>query len=153
MISYNYGACQTGRVKSAERWILLLMLLFTTLMFFVSRLLPQFFVVFFTTEPDYMKFSVWGIRVFTMMIIPLSFQYVLVDGLTAMERPKTALALSLFRKTLFTALVVILPVIFSAETAFFAEPLSDGTAALISTTVFLLVADRHLKKREQQVVP
>ena len=153
LISYNYGACQTGRVKSAERWILLLMLLFTTLMFFVSRLLPQFFVVFFTTEPDYMKFSVWGIRVFTMMIIPLSFQYVLVDGLTAMERPKTALALSLFRKTLFTALVVILPVIFSAKTAFFAEPLSDGTAALISTTVFLLVADRHLKKREQQVVP
>ena len=153
LISYNYGACQTGRVKSAERWILLLMLLFTTLMFFVSRLLPQFFVVFFTTEPDYMKFSVWGIRAFTMMIIPLSFRYVLVDGLTAMERPKTALALSLFRKTLFTALVVILPVIFSAKTAFFAEPLSDGTAALISTTVFLLVADRHLKKREQQVVP
>lgn len=153
LISYNYGACQTQRVKSAERWILLLMLSFTTLMFFVSRLLPRFFVLFFTTDPGYMKFSIWGIRVFTLMIIPLSFQYVLVDGLTAMERPKTALALSLFRKTLFTALVVLLPIVFAARDAFYAEPLSDGIAAFVSTVVFLLVADRHLKKREEVAAP
>lgn len=153
LISYNYGACQTQRVKSAERWILLLMLSFTTLMFFVSRLLPRFFVLFFTTDPGYMKFSIWGIRVFTLMIIPLSFQYVLVDGLTAMERPKTALALSLFRKTLFTALVVLLPMVFAARDAFYAEPLSDGIAAFVSTVVFLLVADRHLKKREEVAAP
>lgn len=85
------------------------------------------------------------------MIIPLSFQYVLVDGLTAMERPKTALALSLLRKTLFTGSVVLLPMFFTAKTAFYAEPLSDGASSLVSTLVFLMVADKHLKKREQKI--
>jgi len=70
-----------------------------------------------------------------------------------MERPKTALALSLFRKTLFTALVVLLPMVFAARDAFYAEPLSDGIAAFVSTVVFLLVADRHLKKREEVAAP
>lgn len=151
LISFNYGAGQTTRVKSSERWILSMMLVFTTIMFFVSRLLPRFFVLFFTSEPEYIRFSIWGIRVFTMMIIPLSFQYVLVDGLTAMERPKTALTLSLFRKCLFTGLVLLLPMLFQARTAFYAEPLADITASILSTTVFLLVAGRHLKRREQQV--
>ena len=83
IISYNYGAKNTQRVKNAEWTILKLMLVFTTVMFFVSRFLPQYFVQLFTGEEEYMQFSIWGIRVFTMMIIPLSFQYVFVDGLTA----------------------------------------------------------------------
>lgn len=148
IISYNYGAKLTKRVKTAEKYILGLCLIFTTVMFLVSQLLPQVFVQFFTTDAAYIDFSIWGIKVFTMMIIPLSFQYVLVDGLTAMERTKTALALSLFRKCSFMALTVLLPYFLEAKAAFYAEPVSDLTASVLSTIVFLLVIDKHLKKRE-----
>lgn len=84
-----------------------------------------------------------------MMIIPLSFQYVFVDGLTALERPKTALALSVTRKNLFVLSAVLLPYFFEAKTAFFAEPLSDGICSVLSTVVFLLIINRHLAARCQ----
>lgn len=153
IISYNYGAKLTKRVKTAEKYILGLCLVFTTIMFLVSQLLPQFFVQFFTSDVEYINFSIWGIKVFTMMIIPLSFQYVLVDGLTAMERTKTALSLSLFRKCSFMILTILLPCFLEAKAAFYAEPAADLMASILSTIVFLLVIDKHLKKREMTQIP
>ena len=67
IISYNYGARQTQRVKKTVRTNLKLMLLFTTFMFILSRFIPGTFVRLFTSSQEYMDFSVWGIKVFTMM--------------------------------------------------------------------------------------
>lgn len=152
LISYNYGAKASARVKAAERSTLKLMLAFTTSMFLISRLVPRYFVLLFTSEPKYMETSVWIIQVLTMMIIPLSFQYVFVDGLTALERTKTALALSVFRKSLYTASMIILPAFFHAKAAFYAEPVADLTSAVITTTLFLLIINKHLRRREQAVI-
>lgn len=152
ILSYNYGAKDIRRVKSAEKNILGIMLIFTTLMFFLSRIVPQYFVRLFTTDQTYMNFSVWAIRTYTLMIIPLSFQYVFVDGLTALECPKTGLALSVFRKSLFILSAVILPRFFSARSAFFAEPVCDGISSVISTITFLLIIEKHLQKRLHAVV-
>lgn len=150
IISYNYGAAHTRRVKQTVACTLKLMLAFTTLMFLVSRFLPKVFVLLFTTVPEYMDFSVWGIRTFTLMIIPLSFQYVFVDALTAMERTKTALSLSILRKSMYVAGTILLPLFFQASSAFYAEPLADGVSSVITSVVFLLIIDRHLNKRVQQ---
>lgn len=151
IISYNYGARQTQRVKKTVRTNLVLMLMFTTFMFILSRFIPGSFVRLFTSSKEYMDFSVWGIKIFTMMIIPLSFQYVFVDALTALERTKTALSLSVLRKLLYVAGTITLPLFFQASAAFYAEPLSDFVSAVVSTAAFLLIIDRHLKKREAAV--
>lgn len=84
---------------------------------------------------------------YTLMIIPLSFQYVFVDGLTALECPKTGLALSVTRKSLFVISAAVLPSFFGAKAAFFAEPVADGISSVLSTIVFLLLINRHLDKR------
>ena len=149
ILSYNYGARRADRVKDAERNILGVMLVFTTIMFLLSRLVPRYFVLLFTTDPQYIRISVWTIHTYTLMIIPLSFQYVFVDGLTALERPKTGLALSVTRKSLFVLSAAILPVFFDAKAAFFAEPVADGVCSVLSTIVFLLLINRHLEKRCQ----
>ena len=80
-------------------------------MFLVSRLLPEFFVRLFTRDAAAVSVSVWGIHTFTLGIIPLSFQYVLVDGLTAMGRTKTALILSILRKGTYITAAVVLAVL------------------------------------------
>ena len=147
ILSYNYGAKNIKRVKSAEKNILGVMLIFTTLMFLLSRIVPQFFVHLFTNDPAYMTFSVWAIHTYTLMIIPLSFQYVFVDGLTALERPMTGLALSVFRKSLFVLSAMILPYFFGAQSAFYAEPVCDGISSVISTITFLTIIESHLQKR------
>lgn len=147
ILSYNYGAKRADRVKDAEKNTLGVMLIFTTIMFLLSRLIPRYFVLLFTTDSQYIRFSVWAIQTYTLMIIPLSFQYVFVDGLTALERPKTGLVLSVTRKSLFVLSAAVLPVFFGAKAAFFAEPVADGISSVISTTVFLLLINRHLEKR------
>lgn len=148
IISFNYGAKLTDRVRKAEKKILLLCLGFTIFMFIVTRFLPQYFTHLFTADPAYRSLSVWGIRIFTMMIIPLSFQYVLVDGLTALGRTKTALSLSLFRKSLYMCLTILIPAFLGARNTFYAEPASDLVASVLSTVVFLLVFEKHLRRRE-----
>ncbi|HIQ97825.1 MAG TPA: MATE family efflux transporter [Candidatus Limivivens merdigallinarum] len=152
IISFNYGAADTKRVRQTEKCVLLLCLAFTTVMFFVTRLLPGVFIRLFTTNPEISRLSIWGIGVYTMMIIPLSFQYILVDGLTAMERTKTALYLSIFRKTFYILLVFLLPQITrEASNVFFAEPIADLVSSVQSTILFLLIFKKHMQRREKQV--
>lgn len=139
LISFNYGARNKTRIKEAEKYILLLCLAFTTVMFFISRFLPQYFVTLFTKDPDLLSLSVWGIQTFTMAVIPLSFQYVLVDGLTALGCCKASLSLSLFRKSSFVAFTFLLPVFFSARYTFYAEPLADIISSVITTVTYLLL--------------
>lgn len=147
ILSYNYGAKNIDRVKSAEKYILLLCLCFTTIMFLVSRTIPEYFISIFTRDPAQLDLCVWGIRVFTMMIIPLSFQYVFVDGFTALGRSKTALFLSVFRKGDYMLFTMVLPIFFGARSAFYAQPLADGIGAVMSSVAFLLIFKKHLEKR------
>ena len=114
-------------------------------MFFVSRMLPQYFVRIFTGVQEYQELAVWGIQVFTMMIIPLSFQYVFVDALTALGMTKISLSLSLLRKILYFGATCVLPAFFAAKTAFYAEPLADGTAAALSCVVFFFIYRKYLR--------
>ena len=147
ILSYNYGAKNINRVKSAEKYILLLCLCFTTIMFLVSRTIPEYFIRIFTRDPGQTDLCVWGIHVFTLMIIPLSFQYVFVDGFTALGRSRTALFLSVFRKGDYMLFTIVLPIFFGARSAFYAQPLADGIGALMSSIVFLLIFRKHLEKR------
>ena len=93
LISFNYGANRPDRIRKTFFWVFMLCLCFTSVMFFVSRVMPRYFVRIFTGNPEYAGLAVWGIEVFTMMIIPLSFQYVIVDGLTALGMTKISLSL------------------------------------------------------------
>lgn len=147
ILSYNYGAKAVHRVRQAEKDILLLCLCFTTIMFVVSRIVPQAFISIFTSEPELMDLCVWGIHVFTLMIIPLSFQYVFVDGFTALGRSRTALFLSMFRKGDYMLFTLVLPAFFGAQSAFYAQPIADGIAAVMSTAAFLLIFQKHLERR------
>ena len=150
ILSYNYGARNIKRVKKAEKYVLILCLCFTTLMFLLSRIVPEYFIRIFTKDALQLQLCTWGIGVFTLMIIPLSFQYVFVDGFTALGRSKTALVLSLWRKGDYMLFTIVLPIFFGAKSAFYAQPLADGIGAVMSTIAFLLIFRKYLEKREAQ---
>lgn len=145
LISYNYGANKPQRIRRTILCVLLLCICFTAVMFLVSRVLPQYFVRIFTSEPEYQQLAVWGIRVFTLMIVPLSFQYVFVDGLTALGMTRLSLTLSLIRKSLYFGATCVLPLYFAARSAFYAEPVADVVSASISSVVFLCVYRKYLR--------
>lgn len=146
IISYNYGAARPDRIRQAEKYILLLCLAYTTIMFAFSWLIPTPFVRIFTQETTQMQMSVRGIHIATLAIIPLSFQYAFVDGLTALGCTNAALSLSMLRKIIYMIAAVALPFFFGAKNAFFAEPICDGLGAVVSTITFLLIFPKHLHR-------
>ncbi len=145
LISFNYGANKPERIRKIVFCVLMLCIGFTSFMFLVSRFLPAAFAGIFTNNAEYIELSVWGIRAFTMMIIPLSLQYTFVDSLTALGMTGLSLFLSLFRKTTYFVATCLLPFAFPAASAFYAEPIADGIAALTSTTAFAIVYMKYLK--------
>ena len=148
ILSFNYGAKQIDRIKRAYVWVFGVGLVFTTAMFLVSQFAGGVFVNIFTRNPEQVSLSVWGIRVFTLGVIPLALQYEVVDGFTALGVPKLAVTLSLGRKLLYLVLTILIPLWAGAAGAFYAEPVSDVLCAAVSFTVYLLVIGRLLRERE-----
>ena len=148
ILSYNYGARQTARIRQGIRWILLLCLVFTGGMFAVSQLAPRVFVRIFTADPALIDLSSWGIRTFTLAIIPLGFQYTFVDAMTALGITRVSVSLSLFRKISYMAGTLAFAAFWGARAAFYAEPAADLLGAAVSTLVFSRLFGRLMRRRD-----
>ncbi|MEG2413045.1 MAG: MATE family efflux transporter [Clostridia bacterium] len=154
ILSYNYGARNTARVKLGQKLILLMCIIFTTMMTFFAQFGSQLFVKIFTKDPELIAMSIKYIKIYTMMIIPLSFQYSLVDGLTALGIAPVAISLSLFRKVVvMLTLILVLPQFFGVESIFFSEPIADAVSCLSSTIVYSCIINRILNKRAKALLP
>lgn len=148
ILSFNYGAQRTDRIRQGVRCILLMALAFDTIMFILSWVAAAPFVTIFSRDPQVMSTSVWGIRIFVAMIIPMAVQYTLVDALTALGVTRVAVCLSLFRKTTFFLTTVFAPMFFGATAVFFAEPVCDLAACCVTSVVFFYVFRRTLEERD-----
>lgn len=147
ILGYNYGAKHIKRVRQAEKEILKTAVAFTLVMMILAQTSGRYFALIFTRNPEYAAMSAKAIRISTLMIVPLAFQYTFVDGFTGMGIAGVALTLSFFRKALFFLVVLILPRWFGAEAVFWTEPVIDLTAAAVSTAFYLTYSGRILKKR------
>ncbi|MEG1846833.1 MAG: MATE family efflux transporter [Lachnospiraceae bacterium] len=137
ILGYNYGANRPERVMRAEKHILLLSMGFTGIMFIIAHTIPEYFVYLFTQNPEYVKLSVWAIKVYSLMIIPLAIQYTVVDGLSGMGIARFAITLSLFRKIIFMIGIFILPRYFDVTAIFYAEPICDVISAISSSLFYM----------------
>ena len=147
ILSYNYGAFQCQRVKEAYRQICQWCVGFTILMFAFVWLAGDAFVSLFTSDPLLKTQSLSAIRTMTWMIIPLGLQYELVDGMTALGQVKISFLLSFFRKGVYFAALLLVPLFFGAESAFVAEPISDLIAPIFSFIIVKRNLDAILQWR------
>ena len=149
IVSYNYGAGNTARIRKAIRYVLLLCLAFTAGMTVITFTLSPLFVRLFTSDQALVPLTVKYIRRFCLCAVPLAAQYTAVDMSTALGRVRHSLFCSVNRKVWFTALTLALPVLLgAADAAFWAEPIVDlGCAAITSCLVFTTLPD-FLRRRE-----
>ena len=147
VISFNYGAGDGGRIKTALKSIVGLCLAFCALMMVVTHTLSPLFVRLFTQDGELAARSVRYIKVFTAMILPLAVQYPLVDETTALGHVRLALFCSLFRKSVFLTCLLLLPALVSAEATFLSEPIADAVAATVTTCLFLHFFPKILAQR------
>lgn len=151
VVSFNYGAGNALRVKKALQSILTVCVVFAAVMLAVTHLFSPAFVRLFTQNASLTDRSVSYIKIYTAAVIPLAVQYVIVDQSTALGQVRLALFCSMFRKSLFLAATLVLPALFTAAAAFWAEPLCDGIAACLSSVLFLRLIPRLLLERVQKV--
>ena len=149
VLSFNYGAKNIDRIRQGEKEIVKMAFAFCLVMFIISQTVSGVFVRLFTQNPEYIALSIQSIRIYTFGIIPLALQYSFVDGLTALGIIKVSVSLSVFRKVLFLVFTLALPAFFGASSAFYAEPIVDIFCGLFSTTVFLSIIGRVLRKRQE----
>ena len=97
----------------------------------------------FTRDPQYIDMTVRAIRIYSLMIIPLTVQYTVVDGFAGV-----AISLSTFRKLIYFAGVFLIPLWFDITNIFYTEPISDLVAAVASGIVYLLL----IKKIEEGIL-
>lgn len=136
IISYNYGAQSRERVMTAVKYIMTLAVSFCAVMFVISRVAPQYFVLLFTQNERAVRLAKWSIQAYTLGIIIMALQYESVDALTALGQTKVSLFLSLFRKSTFVAMTLLLPILFNAQATFYAETVADSVCGLLSFYVF-----------------
>lgn len=151
ILAYNYGAGQTKRVLTAQKYIVLLCVAYMVLMFGAARLLGPLFVGLFTSNGEIAEKAVWAIRICTMALIPLGVQYEIVDGFTALGQVRYSLPLSFFRKLVYFVPLFLLPMFFGPESVFFAETISDVAGPLASVIVYCLAMPKIMKKREKMI--
>lgn len=148
IISYNFGAGQTDRVKKCFKLQLLLCGGYTVLFWALSMLCPQILVQIFNSDPALIEHTVWTMRVYMAGIFAMGFQLTCQQCFMALGQAKVSLLLACLRKLiLLIPLIFVLPLMIDNKVfaVFLAEPVSDILAASVTVLVFALRFNRILK--------
>ena len=149
VIGYNYGAGKYDRVKSSIRFITIVSLGYTVLMWLLIQGFPAFFIRIFDDDPAVLRAGIPSIRLFFMGFFFMSLQFAGQTIFLALAKSRFAVFFSIFRKVvLVMPLVILLPRIGGLRTSgvFLSEPISEliGGIACFATMMFV-VWRRELK--------
>lgn len=151
IMGYNYGAEKYNRVKETFRYAAIGATILVTLGFLATRFIPsQLVSLFGRHDAELMDLGVRTMRTVMMFFPIVGLQIVGSNLFQALGKPKKAAFLSLSRQfLLLIPALLILPRFFGLGGVFYAYPVSDIGATLI--TIMLLrreFADMSEKRRE-----
>ena len=149
IMSYNYGAKQFKRVKSASNYMLVIVLAYFVLVWTLLMFVPGFFAGMFTEESGVYQCSITAIRVFFCLQFFMALQTTGQSTFTSLGMARHALFFSLFRKAILVIpLVCILPNMFNLGVlgVFAAEPVSDVIGATACFVTMKVATARKLRE-------
>ena len=149
IISYNYGAGKHDRVKEAFWCQFLICVSYTTLFWLALMIVPNFFAGIFTSDMALVDYTAWALRIFLACGFSVGFQISCQQSFMALGQAKISLLMACLRKiVLLIPLIFILPMFFQdqAFAVFLAEPVSDLTAAAVTTIMFFTQFKKILAK-------
>ena len=153
LISYNYGAGRPDRVKEAFKCVFLLCIGYTIVFWIALMIVPKFFAGIFTSDIALVDYTGWALRVFLACAFSVGFQISCQQSFMALGQAKVSLLLACLRKLiLLIPLIFLLPMLFSTPdqkvfAVFLAEPVSDFSAATITTITFFVQFKKILSRK------
>ena len=160
IISYNFGARNADRVKKAFQLLLACSMVFTFVLWAGCMLIPEAFVLIFSSDPALTEISVWALRIYMGTFLFFGAQIACQQTFIALGQAAVSLFLALLRKViLLIPLIFILPRFFSDQVfaVFLAEPVADLLAVLITVLMFTsrfrkILSDLHHDSPVEQPV-
>ena len=149
LISYNYGARKYDRVKEAFFCQFGVCVAYTTVFWLLLMTFPNFFAGIFTNDAALVSYTAWALKVFLACGFSVGFQISCQQTFMALGQAKISLIMALLRKViLLIPMIFLLPAFFEnkAFAVFLAEPISDLTAAAVTTFMFFRFFRRMLRE-------
>lgn len=152
LISYNYGAGKTNRVREAFYCQFTACIAYSGLFWCLAMAAPRLLAGIFTNDTALVDYAAWAIRIFLAASFSVGFQMSCQQAFVALGQAKISLLMACLRKLiLLIPLIFLLPLFFSnpadkAMAVFLAEPVSDFLAATVTTCTFFRFFRRMKEK-------
>lgn len=152
IVGYNYGAKNYGRVRE----LLKLMMKWTAIVGLVCMVLfetvPGVFIRMFGSadDPVYFQFAVLCLRIYLSLILVTCAQKVCAIFLQSIGKAKAAAPLSILRDVLLIVFSLLIPVAMGVTGIFWAAPIADVLAILVTAAVMVRVWKELGQERKAQ---
>ena len=132
VISFNYGAKQSHRVKAGIRFNTMIGSAYTTLAWICIVLFPTFWFSIFSDDLQMMDTGITALKIYFFGFVFMSLQFAGQSTFQALGDAKHAIFFSLLRKAIIVVpLTLLLPRIgFGVHGVFLAEPISNAIGGL-----------------------
>lgn len=140
IISYNYGAQKTDRVKKAFRLLLLSSLCYSVALWILVMAVPKIFVMMFNSDADLVAYTVPALRIYLGALFLFGIQVACQMTFTSMGNALASVTVAVVRKfVLLLPLIYIMPLLYTSDKAtavFMAEPIADAIAVTFTVILF-----------------
>ncbi len=150
VLGYNYGAGAYGRVREGIRFTTVVTMLYSVGVWALVMAIPHVFIHVFNSEEALLEAGIPAFRIYYSAFFFMSFQFIGQSVSVALNRSRSAVFFSLFRKAFIVApLTVLLPMWgWGVDGVFWAEPISNvvgGLACFITMwlTVYIPLGHRQ----------
>lgn len=152
IVSFNFGAGNSERVKKAFKLLLISCLVYSTTLWAIAMFTPQLFIGIFTNDTQLMIFSEKAMRVYMAVSLMFGAQIACQQTFIALGNAKASIFLALLRKViLLIPLIFILPMFIEDQTmaVFMAEPIADFCAVSVTVIMFTISFNKLMAKMNQ----
>ena len=151
IISYNYGAGQTKRVKDSFKLLLKIDLSYSALMWLLVMLFPAGFASIFTSDQALLTFTAHALRIYMASILLFGIQMACQMTFTSIGSAKASIMVAVTRKfILLLPLIYIMPHIYTVDqtsAVYMAEPIADFLAICFTSVLFRFEFKKALAKQ------
>ncbi len=151
VISFNYGAGLKARVKRGIRFMTVVCIVYTCIVWVLTLAFPEVFIRMFNSEADLVAAAVPSMHLYFFGFCFMALQFAGQSTFQALGEARYAITFSIFRKVVIVVpLTILLPLIpaLGLKGVFIAEPISNvvgGCACFF--TMLVVVWFRKLKEQ------
>ena len=147
IVSYNFGAKNTERVKQTFKYTFIACCAYTVLLWAVVQIFPKTVAMAFSSDAELIAYTARALRIYMAVSCVFGAQI-------ACQQTFVAIGKAVLRKILLLLpLIYIMPAVFAGDPAtaiYAAEPVADFLAVATTVTCFTVLFGRAMKKLDKE---